>query len=117
LLIQCDANLDGVFDLNDGDQWAPLTSWAFYVLPSKQAPTIVPNDMLDITTVTAAPGEDPAPIDVVITYPNFGLCASTFEVDPPPCPSTNSVCQGVDLGAGFPIVPTGACWYSKWQSE
>jgi len=69
--VQCDANLDGIFDLNDGDQWTPLTTWAFWVLPPKQAPTIIldddacnytiipvcPNDMLDITTVTAAPGE------------------------------------------------------------
>lgn len=94
--VQCDANLDGVFDLNDGDQWTLVSGYTFIMFPLKQAPVITldddvynytitpacPGDVLDITTVTATPGEDPAPIDVMVG----NACTTTFQIDQPPCP-------------------------------
>lgn len=41
-------------------------------------------DILDVTTATAAPGEDPAAITVMVTTANG--CTGTFMVDPNACP-------------------------------
>jgi len=67
------------------------------VFPPPQAPTITqddavcnytitpacPGDALDITSTTAAPAEDPAPIDVMVTTADG--CVATLQVDPPAC--------------------------------
>jgi len=111
--IQCDANLDGVFDLNNGDQWIEVVSYAFIVLPPKQAPIITldddvcnytitpacPIDVLSITTLTAAPGEDPPPIDVMVG----NACPATFQLDPPACPATTAFdCPTSDFSPSAP---------------
>jgi len=69
------------------------------VYPSAQPPTIVrfdnvcnyiivpacPVDMLDVFSVIAAPGEDPAPININVTTENG--CTGAFTVDPELCPA------------------------------
>lgn len=91
------------------------------VFPPAQAPTVTRDDdvcnytispacagdLLDMTTATAAPGEDPAAIDVNVTTADG--CMATFPVDPPACPMIGAVCQGIDLAAGLPVVPTEVC--------
>lgn len=78
--VQCDADLDGFFDLNNGDQWILVKTHSYLILPAKQIPIITldddvcnyiitpacPIDVLSITSLTAAPGEDPPPIDVEV---------------------------------------------------
>jgi|GEM_PF-1204866 len=91
------------------------------VNPPAQAPTITrdddvcnytiapacPGDVLDVTTATAAPGEDPAAIDVTVTTAN--ACMATFPVDPAACPPPGAVCQGIDIAGGLPVIPTEVC--------
>jgi len=91
------------------------------VSPPAQAPTIMldddvcnytinpacADDVLDSTTTTAAPGEDPAAFDVMVT--TAGGCSGTFQVDPELCPIIPPTCQGIDLAAGLPVVPTEVC--------
>jgi len=113
--VQCDADLNGVFDLNNGDQWVEVNSHWYILLPAKQTPiitldddvcnyTITPNcpgDVLSITTLTVAPGEDPEPIDVVVGM----SCTTTFQVDPPPCLPTG-VCEDAIMGTVTTDEPT-----------
>jgi len=63
---------------------------------------ICPGDVLDVTSTTAAPNEDPAPIDVVVT--NANGCMLTFQVDPEICPEimgcTDPCAPNYDPNAG-----------------
>jgi len=88
------------------------------VYPPAQTPTIIqdddvcnytilpacPGDILDVTSTTAAPAEDPAPLDVMVTTADG--CVATLQVDPvacaalpPPiaalnCPAEIDLCTG-----------------------
>ena len=97
--VQCDADLDGTFDLAAGDSWIEVATLSFEVYAPAQMPTITRDDdvcnytiteactgdVLDMTSTNAAPGDDPAAITVNVTTANN--CMGSFMVDPELCPA------------------------------
>jgi len=100
---------DGMVDTSD-DTYLLLGTHSLTVYPAAQTPTITladdvcnytispscPNDVLDVTTTTAMPGEDPAAITVMVSTENN--CMASFQVDPPACP-TDMTCSISGLSA------------------
>lgn len=97
--VQCDLDLDGVFDLAAGDSWVAVADLTYEVYPLPQAPILVrdndncdyslqpacPGDILSPNTIPSAmPGEDPAVIEIEVA--NLVGCVSIAFVDPEACP-------------------------------